>query len=141
MSRSDTRLCFGLTEAGKTILRGIGFIALAAVIVPAFGVLSALVSVILTGLIGGFVLRPKIRLTGNLPDRIVVNRAVQLKYLISNIGRFPAYNLSVKFDALPDTIEQIEGQHLIARLGSGETKEVTITIIIRSSAQLVWISL
>ena len=131
MSMSDTRLCFGLTEAGKTVLKGIGFIALAAVIVPAFGVLSALVSVILTGLIVGFVLRPKIRLTGNLPDRIVVNHAVQLKYLISNIGRFPAYNLSVKFDALPDTTEQIEGQHLIARLGSGETKEVTITIMPR----------
>jgi uncharacterized protein (DUF58 family) len=131
MSRSDTRLCFGLTEAGKTILRGIGFIALAAVIVPAFGVLSALVSVILTGLIVGFILRPKIRLTGNLPDRIVVNRAVQLKYLISNIGRFPAYNLSVKFDALPDTIEQIEAQHLIARLSAGETKEVTVTIMPR----------
>lgn len=131
MSRSDTSLYFGLTEAGKIILRGIGFIALAAVIVPAFGVLSALVSVILTGLIVGFILRPKIRLIGNLPDRIVVNRAVQLKYLIRNIGRFPAYNLSIKFDALPDTIEQIEAQHLVPRLGSGEIKEVTVTIMPR----------
>ena len=131
MSRSDTRLCFGLTEAGKTILRGIGFIALAAFVVPAFGVLSALVSVILTGLIVGFILRPKIHLTGNLPDRVVVNRAIQLKYLIRNIGRFPAYNLSIKFNALPNAIEQVEGEHLIPRLGAGETKEVTITIMPR----------
>lgn len=119
---------FGLTEAGKIILRGIGFIALAAVIVPAFGVLSALISVILTGLIVGFVLRPKIRLIGSLPERIVVNHAVQLKYSIRNIGRFPAYNLSIRLDTLPDVIEQIESGHLVSRLGSGDTKEVTITI-------------
>jgi hypothetical protein len=108
MSGSDAKLCFGLTDAGKMLLRGIGFIALAAFIVPAFGVLSALVSVMLTGLIVGFILRPKIKLSGNLPDRIVVNHAVQLRYVVRNIGRFAAYNLSLRFDTLPDSIEQIE---------------------------------
>jgi len=128
MSRSDTRLYFGLTEAGKIILRGIGFVALAAVIVPAFGVLSAIVSVILTGVIVGFILRPKIRLVGSFPDRVVVNHAVQLKYLIRNVGHFPVYSLSVGFDALPDAIEQIDADYMISRLASGDTKEVTITI-------------
>jgi uncharacterized protein (DUF58 family) len=128
MSGSDAKLCFGLTDAGKMLLRGIGFIALAAFIVPAFGVLSALVSVMLTGLIVGFILRPKIKLSGNLPDRIVVNHAVQLRYVIRNIGRFAAYNLSLRFDTLPDSIEQIESGQIISRLGSGEAAELIVTI-------------
>jgi uncharacterized protein (DUF58 family) len=128
MIRTDAKLRIGLTDAGKLILRGIAFVALAALIVPAFGVLSALVSVMLTALIVGFVLRPKIQIIGDLPDRIVVNHAVQLKYLVKNVGRYPAYNLSLKFDGLPDAIEQIESGHVISHLGSSETAEVTITI-------------
>jgi uncharacterized protein (DUF58 family) len=128
MSGSDAKLCFALTDAGKMILRGIVFIALAAFIVPAFGVLSALVSVMLTALIVGFVLRPRIMLSGNLPDRIVVNHTVQLRYVVRNIGHFAAYNLSLRFDTLPDAIEQIESGQIISRLGSAESAELTITI-------------
>jgi uncharacterized protein (DUF58 family) len=128
MIRTDAKLRVGLTDAGKVILRGIGFIALAALIVPAFGVLSALVSVMLTGLIVGFILRPKIQIIGDLPDRLVVNHAVQLRYLVKNVGRYPAYNLSLGFDALPNAIEQIESGRMVSRLGSNETAEVTVTI-------------
>ena len=128
MSRTDVKLRIGLTDAGKMILRGIGFVALAALIVPAFGVLSALVSVMLTALIVGFILRPRIQVSGNLPDRIVVNQTVQLRYLLKNIGRFPVYNLCLRFDALPDTIEQADNAYMVSRLRSGDTTEVTITI-------------
>jgi hypothetical protein len=128
MIRTDAKLRIGLTDAGKLILRGIAFVALAALIVPAFGVLSALISVMLTALIVGFILRPRIQVSGNLPDRIVVNHAVRLKYLIRNVGHFPAYNLSLRFDALPDAIEQIENGHIISRIGSGDTTEVIVAI-------------
>ncbi len=122
------KLHIGLTDAGKMILRGIGFVALAALIVPAFGVLSALVTVLLMALIIGFILRPKVRISGYLPDRTVVNQTVQLKYLLKNIGLFPAYNLSLGFDKLPDVIEQVEKGHIVSRLGSGDTAEVTVII-------------
>lgn len=128
MSRTDVKLRVGLTDAGKMILRGIGFVALAALIVPAFGVLSALVSVMLTALIVGFILRPRIQVSGNLPDRIVVNHTAQLRYLLKNIGRFPVYNLCLRFDALPDAIEQVDNACMVSRLRSGDTTEVTITI-------------
>jgi uncharacterized protein (DUF58 family) len=128
MSRTDAKLSIGLTDAGKLILRGIGFVALAALIVPAFGILSALVSVMLTALIVGFILRPRIQVSGNLPDRIVVNQAVQLRYLLKNIGRFPAYNLCLRFDALPEAIEQVDNGCVVSRLRSGNTTEVTVTI-------------
>jgi uncharacterized protein (DUF58 family) len=128
MSRTDAKLRIGLTDAGKMILRGICFVGLAALIVPAFGVLSALVSVILMALMVGFILRPRIQISGNLPDRIVVNQTVRLRYLLKNIGRFPAYNLYLRFDALPDAIEQVENIHVVSRLGPRETAEVIVII-------------
>ena len=128
MNRTDAKLRIGLTDAGKMILRGIGFVALAALIVPAFGVLSALVSVMLTALIVGYILRPRIQVSGNLPDRIIVNQAAQLRYLLKNIGRFPAYNLCLRFDALPEEIEQVNNGCVVSRLRSGDTAEVAVTI-------------
>jgi uncharacterized protein (DUF58 family) len=128
MNRKDAKLRIGLTDAGKIMLRGIGFVALAALIVPAFGVLSALVSAILMALIVGFVLRPKIQVSGYLPDRIVVNQAVQLRYVLKNIGRFSVYNLCIRLDALPEAIEQPENEHVVSRLGPGQTAEVIVVI-------------
>jgi uncharacterized protein (DUF58 family) len=128
MSRMDAKLRIGLTDAGKMILRGIGFVALAALIVPAFGVLSALVSAFLMALVVGFILRPRVRVSGYLPDRIIVNQTVQIRYLLKNIGRFSVYNLYLRFDALPDAIEQVESGHVVSRLGPGDTVEVIVTL-------------
>jgi len=145
MRKTEGRLRIGLTDAGKVVLRGIAFVALAALIVPAFGVLSALVSVVLMALLVGFVLRPRIQLSGNLPDRVVVGQTVQLKYVLKNVARLPAYNLCLRFapkgvpkppiatvggkpSAMPEAIEQVGGGRMILRLGPGETAEVTVAI-------------
>lgn len=128
MSRKDTKLRVGLTDAGKMVLRGIAFVALAALIVPAFGVLSVLLSFFLMALILGFILRPRIRISGYFPDRIIVNQSVQLRYLLKNIGSFPTYNLCLRFDSLPVSIEQLGDGLSISRLGPGETSEVIVTI-------------
>jgi len=128
MSRMDTKLRVGLTDAGKMVLRGIAFVALAALVVPAFGVLSALISFFLMALILGCILRPRVRISGYLPERIMVNQAVQLRYMLKNIGRFPAYNLCLRFDLLPESIEQVENGLLVSRLRPGETAEVILTI-------------
>ncbi|MFB0554361.1 MAG: DUF58 domain-containing protein [Phycisphaerae bacterium] len=128
MKKTDGRLRFGLTDAGKMVLRGTGFVTLAVLIVPAFGVLSALVSVVLMALLVGFVLRPKIHISGNLPERVIVGQTAQLRYVLKNVARLPAYNLCVKFGAVPEAIEQVGGEHVVSRLGPGETTEVTIAI-------------
>jgi len=118
----------GLTEAGKVILHGIGFVALAALVFPAFGVLSALVWVVLVAFLAGFVLRPKVRLSGNLPDRVMAGQTIRLTYVLENVGRFAAYNLWLEFGALPDAIERVEYGRVISRLGPGQTVEMTVAI-------------
>jgi uncharacterized protein (DUF58 family) len=125
-ARDRTRL--GLTDAGRTVLRGTGFVALAALIVPAFGVLSALVSVLLVALIVGYAVRPRIRIDGDLPDRVVGGQTARLTYLIRNLARLPAYNFSLELEALPESIELVTGPKVVQHLGPGETAEVTVTI-------------
>jgi uncharacterized protein (DUF58 family) len=128
MTNVDEKLRFGLTEAGRVVLRGTGFVALAALVVPAFGVLSILVCVLLMALLVGFVVRPRVRIDGNLPDRVIAGRTTELTYVLRNMGRLPAYNLWVGFAGLPQAIEQIAGEHMVFRLGPGETAQVTVTI-------------
>jgi uncharacterized protein (DUF58 family) len=110
------------------MLRGIGFVVLAALVIPAFGVLSVLVAVMLTALVAGFLLRPRIRLSGRLPERIVAGRTAHLTYRLTNVGRLPAYSLRVRFRALPETVEQTTAAHVVSRLGPGESTEVTVAI-------------
>ncbi|UCC97926.1 MAG: DUF58 domain-containing protein [Phycisphaerales bacterium] len=126
-SSSNARLRLGLTEAGKVILQGIGFVALAALVFPAFGILSALVWVAFVAFLAGFVLRPKVRLSGNLPDRVMAGQTVRVTYIVENIGRFPAYNLWLK-SAGPEAIEHVEDGQMISRLRPGETVEVSLAI-------------
>jgi uncharacterized protein (DUF58 family) len=128
MSKTDGRLCLGLTDTGKVILRGTFYVALAALIVPAFGILSALVAIMLMALLVGFVLRPKIRISGNLPERVIVGQTTRFSYILKNTSRLPAYNLYVEFSALPEAIKQVEAGQVIPRLGPGETIEVTLAI-------------
>ena len=128
MSKTDGRLCLGLTDTGRVILRGTVYVALAALIVPAFGILSALVAIMLMALLVGFVLRPKIRIEGNLPERVIVGQITMFSYILKNTSRLPAYNLCVVFSALPETIKQLEGAQMIPRLGPGESIEVDVEI-------------
>jgi hypothetical protein len=128
MMRGEGHLCFGLTEAGKMILRGIVFVALAALIIPAFDVLSVLVCVMLVALVVGFVLRPRILVAGNLPERILAGQAAELTYTIRNFGRLPAYNLRLRYRGLPEAIEQTAEAPVTRRLGPGQTTEITLGI-------------
>jgi len=128
----NSKFSFGLTEAGKVILYGIGFVTLGALIFPAFGVLSVLVWVVLMAFLAGSILRPKIRISGDLPDRVMAGQTVRLTYVLENVGRFAAYNLWLKFGQVlgdePGAIEQLEDEQVISRLGPGQTVEMTIAI-------------
>jgi len=128
MARAEGRVRFGLTDAGKVILRGIGFIAFATLIIPAFDVLSVLVCVMLVALVVGFILRPRILITGNLPDRIIAGQTADLTYTIKNVGRLPAYSLRVRFRAMPEAIEQTAEAEAVSPLGPGQMTEMVVAI-------------
>ncbi len=107
---------------------GTVFFGLAAQLVPAFGVLSALIVVLLTVLVIGFVLRPRIEVTAHLPDHVVAGQDATFRYTLKNVARVPAYDLHVRFAGLPETIEQLAGAEMVARLGPGESTEAAVTM-------------
>lgn len=131
MAATRARMRLGVTEAGRMLLLGTVFFGLAAQLVPAFGVLSALIVVMLTVLVVGFVLRPRIEMTAHLPDHVVAGQSAQFRYTLTNVARVPAYDLSLRFIDLPETIEQVAGPEMIARLGPGESTQVCLTILAR----------
>ena len=126
MNKRKTRI--ELTDSGRAILIGTGFIALAALVVPAFGVLAALVSVLLVALVAGFILRPRIRVEPQLPDRIVAGQNTHIKYTIHNLGRLPIYNLYVRPHALPKAVEAVDPARTIPHVPPGRTAEVLLRI-------------
>ena len=128
MARRDAKLHVEVTDAGNTLLRGTVFVLLAAMIVPAFGVLAVLVAVIIAALIAGYALRPRIQITGNLPERVVAGQSIRVAYTIKNVARTPAYQLSIRFAVLPDGIDHITEDHAILNLVPGETAQATVTI-------------
>jgi len=128
MARAEGRLRFAMTDAGQVILRGIAFLAFAALIIPAFDVLSVLISVMLMALVVGYIFRPRILVTGTLPERIIAGEMAHLTYTIRNIGRLPAYHLRVRFRALPEAMEQTAEAAVAGRLGPGQTTDVTVAI-------------
>jgi hypothetical protein len=79
-------------------------------------------------LLVGFVVRPKIQLSGGLPDSVMAGQTVPLRYALKNVGWRPSYDLGLSFGALPEAIEQIGGGPIVSRLGPGDTIEVTIAI-------------
>lgn len=128
MVTNDTRVRLSLTDAGRMLLLGTVFFFLTAAVIPAFGVLSALVAVLLTAWLTGWVVRPRVRIAAHLPDCVVVDHPVQLRYVVRNEARVPAYDLHVEFGALPEAIELTTPVEVISRLSPGETADVTITI-------------
>ncbi len=128
MGRLQSRLRFGLTDGGMMLLRGVVYVGLAALVVPAFGVLSVLVSVMAVALVVGFLVRPRISVCGTLPDHIIAGQPAELVYTLRNVGRLAAYHLSLQFPSLPETFEPTGAAHVIPRLRPGETAEVTLTI-------------
>jgi uncharacterized protein (DUF58 family) len=120
-----------MTEPGRVLLHGAACILLASLIVPAFGVLAALVTVLLTALVAGFILRPRVLIRGNLPESVTVGQVVRLRYQLENTARVSAYGLSVELDSLPPSIEPLDGSQVVPRLIPGGTADVTVSFTAR----------
>ena len=128
MARTDATMRLSLTDAGRMLLLGTVLFFFTAAVIPAFGVLTALLSVLITALVVGFVLRPRVRVTATVPDSVVVGQSVQLRYTLENTARVPAYDLHLRFETLPQKIEQVGQIAIVPHLASGQATDVTVTI-------------
>jgi uncharacterized protein (DUF58 family) len=128
MAGTQGRLQIGLTDAGKVVFRGLVFVVLAALLVPVFGVLSILLAVFWVAVLVGFILRPKVEVSGDLPDRVIAGQATRVTYTLRNVGRLPAYSLSLRYRVLPAAVELVEDAPVLSGLRPGKTVEADVVI-------------
>jgi len=128
MDKAQDKLHVGLTDAGKVFMQGVGFVVLASLVVPAFGALAILLAVCVVAAAVGFILRPRVRVTGNLPDRVPAGQTAYLTYTLENTGHLAVYSLSARFLDLPDAVEQVGPAEMIPRLEPRQTAKITLAI-------------
>ncbi len=117
-----------LTETGRAVLIGTAFILLAVLVIPAFGILAALLALEGMALVIGYCWRPRIRFSSPVLDSVLAGETVTLTYTLENQARVSAYHLYVALEHLPGTIERIGNPVLISCVRAHETSKVTIRI-------------
>jgi len=117
-----------LTETGRAVLIGTVFILLAVLVIPAFGILAALLALEGMALVIGHCWRPRIRFSSPALDSVLAGETVTLTYTLENQARLSAYHLRATLEHLPGTIERIGNPVLISCLRARETSKVTIRI-------------
>lgn len=128
MTGTQDRLQVGLTDAGRMVLRGFIFVAMATLVVPVFGVFAILLAVGGMAAVVGFILRPKIEVGCDLPERVIAGQTVRVSYTLKNVGRLPAYSLSLRYRNLPEAVELVEDPPVITGLRPGESVDVEVLI-------------
>lgn len=117
-----------VTELGRAVLMGTILFFLACLIVPAFGVLSALISLNLIALIVGYIYRPRLSITVSYPRRVMAGESLCLRYVITNLSPISAYNLTIGFDPLPAGLRLLDKNKTISVLRPDEGIEVLIHV-------------
>jgi hypothetical protein len=131
MAGEKSKLRVAPTEHGRAIITATCFVLLASLVIPAFGVLAVLICFNAAALWVGYLLRPSVSITGDLPDHIVAGEETRLRFRVTSDSRRKLCDLTVTLDDLPDAVEQTGPPFTIARLMPGESVTVTLSILAR----------
>ncbi len=129
MAGEKSKLRVAPTEHGRAIITATCFVFLASLVIPAFGVFAALTCFHVAALWIGYLLRPSVSITGDLPDHIVAGEETQLRFRVTSTSRRKLWELTVTFDGLPDAVEQTGPPFTIDQLEPGESITVTLSIL------------
>ncbi len=117
-----------LTPAGKAMVLSMGFVLLAAAIIPAFGVLSCLLAALLCSLLFGLMFKPRIRIATSLPDQVLVGSEVTVLYCIENTSASHSFCLCLNLVDLPAGWVYTGSPVVIPHLKPMDTEMVQVTL-------------
>ena len=120
-----------ITPGGKLIVAGIVFSMVGTLDIhfPVYQFFCTLVVFTLVCGTVGVVLRPRVRLSGQLPLKAVVGETTTVQMTVANRSRLPVYDLSLGFYGLTPAIEELAAEHSIPYVPGKET--VTIPVPLR----------
>lgn len=119
------------TREGKLLWGGILIsisIANSSLMVPVYHLLCALCGLAAIAFFAGFVLRPKLRLDGDFPDKAIAGQPVTGEFRIRNLGKWPAFDLAAGYFSILGPIRQQDIQRTLPVLGVDETNTVPVTL-------------
>lgn len=122
---------FRLTPAGKVMLAGIllsGMTCWVTLHIPIYHVFCALVAAYLASSLFALLMRRKVSVRGQMPDRAVAGHEVTAVFRFTNRSRGPAYDLGVGFFHLPACVREAEGRAMLPRLAPGESVRVEVRL-------------
>ncbi len=121
-------LTFKLTSPGAAFTAAICIAAGLLAIAPAYKMVASLFFMYIFIYLVGALFKPRIVMTGRLPDQIVANRELVIQYKLTNMKRRAVYDLALGFFSLPKAIKQLDEIRIIERLGPGENQTYDLRI-------------
>jgi len=97
--------------------------------VPIYHLFGALMCLVVVASLGGLLCWPRLRVSGELPDRASVGRAVTVVFTLTNRSRRAAYDVSLGFFDLPKALRQVSPAATIRRLGAGESADLSLQLM------------
>ena len=122
---------FRLTLGGKVMLSAImlaGVTCTVTLTIPIYHVFCALVAVYLVNSLFAVLFRPRLAVSGQMPDRAVAGHDVVGVFTVTNRSRRSAYDVGLGFFALPGEVACPPGPGMLPRLGPGESGRVDVAL-------------
>ncbi|QDT64434.1 DUF58 domain-containing protein [Calycomorphotria hydatis] len=119
-----------LTPSGKCIVWSIVLSGLGAVSVqmPIYQIFCGLIVLISLAAICALIMRPKVTMKGDFPLRTTAGAPARGIFHVTNIGKLPAFDVSLGFFDLPKSFYCQRDEYVISRLGPGETVELPVSV-------------
>lgn len=120
-----------LTPAGKIVVWSICVTGLGTVSVtmPIYQLFCGLVVLLSVAATGGFLFRPRIRISGEFPERGYAGRPMTATMTLRNLRRIPVYDIGLNFLGLPETFETTLDRNLVPYLAPGESATATVSVM------------
>ena len=120
-----------LTPGGRLLLIAVVFSGTLGAIslqMPVYHVFCLLCALYVVARLAGWVLRPKVSVTGSLPEKVSAGQQVQGEFALTNNSLLPVYDLGLQLPRLPEYLDETGSGGVLSRLGPGETRRIGIEL-------------
>lgn len=97
-------------------------------LLPIYHVLVALAFMFIVSSVAGLIFWPRCTVSGDTPEKLVAGRVTKVQFKLTNRSFLPAYDLSIGFFGLPNSIKSLGPGKSLPRLGKGESGIVPVEL-------------
>ena len=112
------------TENGRYVFLVTVFVFLTTLIIPAFGILASLITLLTVAVCIGFFYRPDVRIQSHHPPCMIAGVPFDWRFTITNVGSRSAYAVTVFLEAYQQDFLCDQRRKSIVHLKPGQSEEV-----------------